>query len=149
MQLPEDDTLVGAARDHLNLIGLIVLTEESDGGNRRAVIVEGLQKIVSLINTEYVNETIPRSARQQPRRIHRVSRESRVLEAEDLGVVRLDETDFLQRVDVVNSYVSRSEAEKNIFRYQEMGNTISLFVAVTEKGRKITCHRKQDVFRRD
>lgn len=55
LQLTENDTLVGTAGDHLYLVGLIGLVEKANGSDRRAVIVEGLQEIVSLIDAEHVN----------------------------------------------------------------------------------------------
>lgn len=116
LQLSKNNTLVGAARYHLYLIALIRLIEKSNSRDGRTVIVERLKKIVSLIDAENVNQSIARRARQQSGGVHRVSREPRIFKTQHFGVVRLYQTQFLQRRNVVNSDVAGSiTRENNIF----------------------------------
>lgn len=97
------------------LIALITLIEEPNGSDGRTMIVERLQKVVSLIDAEHVDQPIPGGTGEQPRRLRRVSGEFGILQAEHFGVVRLDQAQFLQRGEIVDSNIARSIAGRQMF----------------------------------
>ena len=59
INIPKDNRLVGAARDHLNVGGVLEGGQEADSSDARAVVVQRRQEVVVAARVEQVDQAVP------------------------------------------------------------------------------------------